>query len=226
MPTQALNGEPLVHTAHTRRYFQFGTPVGLPSAHNSLTQVCPFLGTVREIYAPQCTTMPGHAASVPPACRWLAWIPTKRDATPAVRVNNAPDASGTAPPHAGAVGAWVGGCFFLFVQLISWSVRIPLPPPLWESNALVRGRATARVVFARFGTMSYFAFYGHAPVSEQRWVLFPSKFGTLVLLSQGGGEFDGGRNEPNEAWVLILRRCPPATLFVANIVAESPVKST
>ena len=40
---------------------------------------------------------------------------------------------------------------------------------------------------ATFGAVSYFALYKYGPLSEQRLVLFPSKFGTLVLLSQGGG---------------------------------------
>ena len=58
------------------------------------------------------------------------------------------------------------------------------PPRPCESNVLVR--ATVGVVSATFGIMSYFTFYRYAPMSEQRLVLFPSNFGTLVLLSHGG----------------------------------------
>ena len=87
---------------------------------------------------------------------------------------------------------------FLFVPLSArdneWGTKkhvFKSLAPHCESNALIR--ATVGVVSATFGTVSYFALSKYAPMSEQRQVLFPSNFGTLVLLSQFGGGGRGGR---------------------------------
>ena len=59
----------------------------------------------------------------------------------------------------------------------AWST--PPPPPRGQRPCQSN---RAGVVIATFGTVSYFALSKHAPLSGQRWALFPSKFGALVLL--------------------------------------------
>ena len=64
-----------------------------------------------------------------------------------------------------------------------------IPTPWRAPSPLVRATPLSeqRQVFLQLGTMAYFAPHKYAPLSEQRSVLFPSNFGVLVLLLQGGG---------------------------------------
>ena len=73
---------------------------------------------------------------------------------------------------------------FLYEAPIFLPCWVP-PPPLCENNTPVG--ATADVVSASFRNVSYFALCRYAPVSEHYELLFPSIFGTLVLLLQRGG---------------------------------------
>ena len=72
---------------------------------------------------------------------------------------------------------------YTFLSLVNECLSTPTPPP----PLLQDYQSNSRCCFRNFGTMSYFAIYKYAPLSEQRQVLFPSNFEILVLLSQRGG---------------------------------------
>ena len=80
-----------------------------------------------------------------------------------------------------------------------------------RDNALVR--ATVGVVSAAFGTVSHFALCKYAPMSEQRSLLFPSNFWTLVWLSKVGGGGGGGVATQGQG-------CPGTAL--KNILVSGP----
>ena len=125
---------------------------------------------------------------------------------------------------------WVPG---LGTALIWYQLACPTNTPVWtvffedfivrwtpggggggvtycKSNAVVR--ATVGVVSATH-IMSHFALEKSTPpLSAQHRVLFPSYFGTLVLLSQGGGgdvlerpyTIGGGGSRPNPPFPLLI----------------------
>ena len=100
---------------------------------------------------------------------------------------------------------WAVACLLIRVCLSAPALQAPTTPPP-SARATPHVRATANVVTAPFGTVSYFALHKYAPFLRATVGVVSVNFGILVLLSELGGGGDGTR----ETFPGLCPRCAPA----------------